>query len=118
MAIDAANTEATSTVNGIGLVKLMGRSSGFIAMHAALSNRDVNICLIPEVPFEVDGEHGLLKHIVDRLKLKHHIVIIIAEGCGKYLLKDPENAPRDKSGNVIYPDAGTAIPYQLNKDKI
>lgn len=41
--------QAQSAYHGIGLVKLMGRTSGFIAMHASLSSGQIDICLIPEV---------------------------------------------------------------------
>jgi 6-phosphofructokinase 1 len=44
----AANAEAEAARNGIGLVKLMGRDSGFIAAYSALVNNEVNFCLIPE----------------------------------------------------------------------
>ena len=52
---------------GVGLVKLMGRHSGFIALYATLANRDVNVCLIPEARFNLDGENGLLQYITNRL---------------------------------------------------
>lgn len=58
--ITAAHTEAKGAHNGIGLVKLMGRDSGFIAAYACLANSVVNMCLIPEFPFELEGEHGVL----------------------------------------------------------
>lgn len=59
-AISAAHVEAVSAVNGIGLVKLMGRSTGHIALHATLSSRDVDCCLIPENDFYLEGN---LKHL-------------------------------------------------------
>ena len=51
----AANVEAKGASNGIGLVKLMGRHSGFIAAYSALANNHVNFCLVPEVPFTLEG---------------------------------------------------------------
>ena len=57
-AIYAAHTEATGARNGIGLVKLMGRDSGFIAAYASLIDSQVNFCLVPEVPFTLDGFLG------------------------------------------------------------
>lgn len=109
IALNAAYYEATSVKNGVGLVKLMGRSSGAMALHATLSSRVVNVCLVPEVPFEIHGSHGLLEHIVQRLQSRGHCLIVIAEGCGKYLVEDEKTAPRDKSGNIIYPDAGVHL---------
>ena len=48
-ALLAAKVEASSAFRGIGLVKLMGRSSGFIAMQASMASGLVDVCLIPEV---------------------------------------------------------------------
>jgi len=81
-AIDSAHVEATAAENGIGLVKLMGRSAGFIAMYASLANRDVDICLIPEFPFEMDGPDGLLNYVKRRVQSKGYCVIVAAEGAG------------------------------------
>ena len=58
--INAAMVEAHSAVGGVGLVKLMGRHSGFIACYAALANHEADFVLIPEVPFTLDGPDGLL----------------------------------------------------------
>jgi len=70
--IEAANCEAESAEYGVGLVKLMGRDSGYIAAFATLASRDVNICLIPESPFEIEGEYGLCESVCKRLKEKNH----------------------------------------------
>ncbi|KAF2316170.1 hypothetical protein GH714_041511 [Hevea brasiliensis] len=72
--------------NGIGVVKLMGRYSGFIAMYATLASRDVDCCLIPESPFYLEGKGGLFEFIKKRLKENGHMVIVIAEGAGQDLL--------------------------------
>ncbi len=107
IAIDAAHTEALSALNGIGLVRLMGREAGFIAAHATLASHDVNVCLVPEVRFELDGPYGLLKYLEERLKARGHAVLVVAEGCGKLLASNfgrPETltAPRDASGNLRF----------------
>jgi 6-phosphofructokinase 1 len=81
VAIDAAHTEAISTRGGIGLVKLMGRDAGFIAAYASIASHDVNVCLVPEVPFRLDGATGLLAHLERRLGDRGHAVIVVAEGC-------------------------------------
>src|SRR5262249_60580611 len=72
--IIAAHTEARGAWNGIGLVKLMGRHSGFIAAHATLPNPDVNFCLLPEVPFTLEGEAPFLQALEHRLASRHHAV--------------------------------------------
>ena len=104
LAVAAAHTEARAAVDGIGLVKVMGRQSGFIAVHTALAQNDVNFVLIPEVPFELQGENGLLKHLQDRLTLRHHAVILVAEGAGQPLLAATHQT--DASGNVKLADIG------------
>jgi len=100
-ATDAANAEAEAARNGIGLVKLMGRDSGFIAAYSALVNNHVNFCLIPEVPFTLDG---FLSALQRRLERRHHAVIVVAEGAGQDLMAKGQE--RDASGNVKYGDIG------------
>jgi len=100
-AIDAAHAEATGTRNGIGLVKLMGRDSGFIAAYATLVNGQVNFCLVPEVPFTLEG---LMRSLSFRLEQRGHAVIVVAEGAGQDLLAATEK--RDPSGNIKLGDIG------------
>ncbi len=103
MAIDAAHTEARSARNGVGLVKLMGRAAGFIAATASVASHDVNACLIPEVPFKLEGEGGLFEWLERRLGERQHAVIVVAEGCGASLAQDAASqSSRDASGNVRF----------------
>jgi 6-phosphofructokinase 1 len=100
-----AHMEARSYRNGIGLVRLMGRDSGFIAAVATLASQEVNFVLIPEVPFKLDGESGFLNTLKRRLARKGHALIVVAEGAGQDLLVGgPEQ--RDSSGNVLHKDIG------------
>jgi 6-phosphofructokinase 1 len=110
--IQAAHVEAKGAWNGVGLVKLMGRHSGFIAAEACMATNDANFCLIPEVPFTLDGEGGFLGHLEQRLARKHHAVIVVAEGAGQELL---EQAPpeRDASGNVRLGDIGRLLQTRI-----
>ncbi|GLT98621.1 hypothetical protein SLE2022_161190 [Rubroshorea leprosula] len=105
-AINAAHVEAESIENGIGVVKLMGRYSGFIAMYATLASRDVDCCLIPESPFYLEGPGGLFEFIEKRLKEHGHMVIVIAEGAGQELLSESVNSMTDASGNKLLHDVG------------
>jgi 6-phosphofructokinase 1 len=98
-AIHAAHTEAVGSPNGIGLVKLMGRYSGFIAATATLALREVNYVLIPEADFDLDGECGLLANLECRLKQRRHALIVVAEGAGERYFTE-ENRERDPSGNL------------------
>ncbi|KAL1554993.1 6-phosphofructokinase, alpha subunit [Salvia divinorum] len=115
-AITAAHVEATSFENGIGLVKLMGRYSGFIAMYATLASRDVDCCLIPESPFILEGPGGLLEYIQKRLKENGHMVIVIAEGAGQELVSESlraSTAQQDASGNRLLQDVGLWISQRI-----
>jgi len=104
-AIRSAHTEAVGAPFGIGLVKVMGRMSGFIAANAALAMSEVNFVLIPEVPFDLEGSHGLFACLEKRLRERNHAVLIVAEGAGQEILNaDPSQ--RDPSGNVVLVDIG------------
>ncbi|XP_062079630.1 ATP-dependent 6-phosphofructokinase 5, chloroplastic-like [Humulus lupulus] len=63
----------------------MGRSSGFIAMHASLASGQIDICLIPEVPFHLHGPHGVLRHLKYLIETKGSAVVCVAEGAGQKL---------------------------------
>ncbi|MBQ4024485.1 MAG: ATP-dependent 6-phosphofructokinase [Treponema sp.] len=110
-AINSCHMEAHSQINGIGLVKLMGRESGFIATAAAIASHEANFCLIPEVPFDMDGPNGFLAHLQDRLEKRHHAVIVVAEGAGQELLTTTNQT--DASGNKKLADIGIFL-----RDKI
>jgi len=113
--ISAAHTEALGYTFGVGLVKLMGRQSGFLAAHAALSTGDVNICLIPEVPFVlVQGEYGFLPSLKRRLCTRGHAVVVVAEGAGQELLAAHGQPSYDASGNVVLGDIGLFLRDQIS----
>ncbi len=113
-AIRAAHVEASGAVNGIGLVKLMGRHSGYIAATAALAEPDVNCVLIPEMPFTLDGDGGLIAWLERRLSRRGHAVIVISEGVGQELLEIHENG-RDASGNVVLGDVGLFLKQRISE---
>ena len=114
-AINAGHVEAESTPNGIGLIKLMGRNAGHIAMHASLGSRDVDCCLIPEVPFFLEGSGGLFEFVEERLKENGHCVIVVAEGAGQELMERADNANHEKdlSGNPALQDIGLWLGRKL-----
>ena len=103
--IDSAHVEAHCVLNGISIVKVMGRDSGFIAAGATLASQEVNFTLVPEVPFKLEGECGLLAVLHRRLLERHHAVIVVAEGAGQHLM--PPSEERDASGNLLHRDIGT-----------
>ena len=113
-AITAAHVESKGAPNGIGLVKLMGRHSGFIAANAALAMNDVNFVLVPECPFTLEGENGFLRHLEERMENRGHAVICVAEGAGQDLLvKDKAAQGRDASGNAVLEDIGIYLKTRI-----
>lgn len=112
--IKCAHIEAKGAPNGIGLVKLMGRDSGFIAANAALASRDVNFVLVPEEDFDLEGSKGLLSILEERIKTRGHAVIVVAEGAGqKYFNNLPEE--KDASGNVKKYDIGLFLKERIEQ---
>ena len=108
-----AHVEAKGTAGGIGLVKLMGRDSGFIAAYASIANPVVNFCLVPESPFTLDGPNGLFAALENRFTAgKDHAVIVVAEGAGQELFKDMPEV-RDASGNILKNDIGEFLKRAL-----
>lgn len=112
VAVHAAHTEAIGVENGIGVVKLMGRESGYIAASAALASGQVNFCLVPEVGFTIEGQNGLFELLKARLKRKKHALIVAAEGAGQNYFTGSER-PRDASGNVKLGDIGNLLKERL-----
>ncbi len=103
-----AHTEAIGAPYGVGLVKLMGRDSGFIAATAALAQSDANYVLIPEVDFDLEGPGGLLAHLEKRLDERGHAVIVVAEGAGQKFFQ-ADSQVIDASGNVKHSDIGSFL---------
>lgn len=108
--LDRAHAEARSVRNGIALVKVMGRHAGFIAVGATVASQEVNFCLIPEVPFELDNFLVALKQ---RIVQRSHAVIVVAEGVGQEWL-DNTGAERDASGNVKLGDIGSFLRQKID----
>ena len=104
-ALISAKVEASSAYNGVGIVKVMGRQSGFIAVDASMASGEVDICLIPEVPFKLEGPNGVLAYLEKVLATKGHAVMCVAEGAGQDILATGEQKT-DASGNPILKDAG------------
>jgi 6-phosphofructokinase 1 len=109
--IASAHTEARSVCNGVSLVRLMGRHAGFIAAAATVASQDVNFCLVPELPFSLEGQGGLLAALERRLQRKEHAVIVVAEGAGQDLLGSL--GERDASGNLVLQDIGVFLKERL-----
>jgi 6-phosphofructokinase 1 len=117
-AINVANIEAEGFPFGLGVVKVMGRNSGFIAMHSALGSCVADLCLVPEVDFYLDGSGGIVDHIYERLLAHDKAVVVVAEGAGQKLMADMGAAGeevKDASGNVLLDDIGPWLCKQLKQ---
>jgi 6-phosphofructokinase 1 len=110
-----AHNEAAGAYNGIALVKLMGRESGFIAASAALSIQEVNFVLIPELSFDLDGPRGFLNVLRKRLEERHHAVIVVAEGAGQDLF-ETKSHDKDASGNIKLKDIGVFLKNRIKEE--
>jgi 6-phosphofructokinase 1 len=113
--VKAAHVEAESVSNGIGLVKLMGRESGYIAANATLASGDVNFCLVPEVDFDLVGASGLFAALEHRITARGHAVVVVAEGAGQKFFKDKSTPERDASGNPKLGDIGVLLRDQIKE---
>jgi 6-phosphofructokinase 1 len=113
-AIIAAHNESEGFPNGIGLIKLMGRFSGFIAATATLAQQNVNFVLIPEVDFDLDGPKGFLAALEERIKLRGHAVIVVAEGAGQKFFEN-EDPTVDESGNMKLKDIGLFLKEKISR---
>ena len=109
--IAAAHCEAMSAPNGVGLIKLMGRHAGFIAAGATIASQDVNFCLVPEVPFTLEGPNGFLAALRQRVAARGHAVVVVAEGAGQEWLG--ESGEKDASGNARLKDIGLFLRQQI-----
>lgn len=110
--IITAHEEARSAQRGVGIVKLMGRYSGYIAANTTLATGHVNFCLIPEIPFSLEGDGGLLKLLEKRLEKTDHALIVVAEGAGQHFFTG-KTFGTDASGNKKLGDIGVYLKDQI-----
>ncbi len=110
-----AHNEAEGAHNGIAIVKLMGRDSGFIAASAALAIQEVNFVLVPEISFDLYGPRGFLKVLRKRLEERHHAVVVVAEGAGQDLFEN-QTLEKDASGNIKHKDIGLLLKAKIKEE--
>jgi 6-phosphofructokinase 1 len=110
-----AHNEASGAYNGIAVVKLMGRDSGFIAASAALAIQEVNFVLVPEISFDLYGPRGFLKILRKRLEERHHAVVVVAEGAGQELIES-KTKEKDASGNIKHKDIGIYLKEKIKEE--
>jgi len=110
-----AHNEAKGAYNGIAVLKLMGRDSGFIAAYASLSIQESNFVLIPELNFDLEGPKGFLHALRKRLEKRHHALIVVAEGAGRNFFKG-QTFEKDASGNLKNKDIGLFLKEKIMED--
>lgn len=110
VAIKAAYTEAASQDNTIGLVKLMGRDSGFISLYAAVASSDVHLLLIPEVKFSLEK---VCEIVEDKIKTRRRCIIVVAEGAGQELMTAGPLATDASGANKKFEDIGLFLKKKL-----
>lgn len=113
--ITDAHNEAKGAYNGIALIKLMGRDSGFIAANATLASQEVNFILVPEQEFDFYGPNGFISNLKARLERKKHAVIVVAEGAGQHLFNEID-MDKDASGNVLHHDIGLFLKEKMKEE--
>ncbi|MFI3258228.1 MAG: 6-phosphofructokinase, partial [Spirochaetales bacterium] len=84
-----------------------------IASFTALASHETNFCLIPEIPFDLEGENGFLHHLAHRIKKRHHAVVVVAEGAGQELFES--TGEKDASGNKRYTDIGVFLDAKIQE---
>ncbi len=110
--IRAAEAEARGARDGIGLVKLMGRHSGFVACSAVVAAAGVDLVLIPEMPLVLKGERGVYAYLERVLDRQGYAVVVVAEGAAQELLTQEGH---DKSGNKKLGDVGVFLRDNINE---
>ena len=114
--LKTGHEEARGAFNGVAVVKLMGRNSGFIAAMAAIANGDANFVLVPEVPFDMDGKKGFLKALETRLLDRRHALVVVAEGAGQDIVSGSVSEKKvDASGNVKFGDIGIYLRDRISE---
>lgn len=112
--IRTAKTESMCvSPRGIAVVKLMGRSAGYLTAYAALGSGDVDCVLIPEVPIILEGPDGILPFLEKRVAEKKYAVVVVAEGAGEEILGP--SSGRDKSGNKMLQPIGEFIKTKIQE---
>ena len=112
--IRGAHVEARGAINGVSVVKLMGRDAGFIAAGATIVSQEVNFTLVPEIEFPLEGENGFLESLRRRVEARGHAVVVVAEGAGQHLFES-EAGGTDASGNRKRHDVGPLITDQIRQ---
>ncbi len=75
-AVDALWKTARSHQRAL-ILEVMGRDTGHLAMHSAVAGF-ADVCLVPEIPYTIDGIINKLKAV--KASGRKHAVIVVSEG--------------------------------------
>jgi 6-phosphofructokinase 1 len=93
---------------GLGLVEVMGRDAGWIALHAGVAG-GAHLILLPEIPFSVDR---ICRHIVEReAHGKRFTIVVVAEG-----IQLPRELKQLSRGGTVGNLVGDAIALAAHKE--
>ncbi|WP_203349867.1 6-phosphofructokinase [Streptomyces sp. S-9] len=110
-AIDRLHTTAESHMRVL-VVEVMGRHSGWIALHSGLAG-GANVILIPEHPFDVDQ---VCAWVTSRFRASYAPIVFVAEGAvprdGDLVLKDRS---LDAFGHVRLSGVGERLALEIEK---
>lgn len=109
-AIDSLELTARSH-NRAMIVEVMGRDAGHLALHSALAG-NADVCLIPEIPYNLDGIINKLKEI--KRRGRNHAVIVVSEGL-KTENGTPITSNKNMVGETIYGGIGQYLCDEISK---
>lgn len=93
------------------IVEIMGRDAGHLALHSALAG-NADICLIPEIPYTIDGIINKLKEVKKRGR--NHAIIAVSEGL-KTESGSPVTSNKNMVGETIYGGIGQYLCGEISK---
>ena len=109
-AIDSLELTARSH-NRAMITEVMGRDAGHLALHSALAGK-ADVCLIPEIPYTLDGIINKLKEV--KARGRNHAVIVVSEGI-KTEKGLAVSSGKNMVGEAVYGGIGQYLCGEINK---
>ncbi|MBE6443078.1 MAG: ATP-dependent 6-phosphofructokinase [Alphaproteobacteria bacterium] len=108
--IDSLELTARSH-NRAMITEVMGRDAGHLALHSALAGK-ADVCLIPEIPYTIDGIIKKLKEI--KARGRNHAVIVVSEGI-RTENGDMVSSNKNMVGEAVYGGIGQYLCSEISK---
>lgn len=108
-AVDSLETTARSHHRAL-ILEVMGRDAGHLAMHAAIAGF-ADVCLVPEIPYSLDGIIAKLEEVKN--SGRSHSVIVVSEGV-KTETGEQVSAAKNLVGEKINGGIGEYLSGALN----